>query len=267
LTFVDWDNDGDLDFARHTSSTFGIHSNDGLGAFSASSAASSNTRATILSAGDFDNDGDPDVIVAGTTTAGAPSIRVYQNPRISPPLPAPAGLTATVEGDSVLLSWPEATNPGGHPLSYNLRVGSRPGAADVLSPMADTLTGVPLLPQAGNAGAVNFHRLRGLRPGTYYWSVQTLDAAWNGFPFASETNFVITTPPLPPRFTGVSVLGGSQLRVTISARPGSTVLIERSEDLVSWSSIGTYQIDAFGALTWTGTRSGTTAFFRFREAP
>jgi len=133
--------------------------------------------------------------------------------------------------------------------------------------MSILATGKRLLPQPGNAGAVNFHGLRGLLPGNYSWSVQTADRALDASMFAAETSFVITTPPTPLQFTSVSVLSGVQVRVTNAGRPGASVLIERSVDLQSWSSVGSYQLDVAGALTWSGTSAGAAGFSRFTETP
>jgi len=53
------------------------------------------------------------------------------------------------------------------------------------------------VPRAGNAGVAPHWRLRNLLPGTYYWSVQSINDALAGSAFAAEGTFVITnTPPV-----------------------------------------------------------------------
>jgi FG-GAP-like repeat len=267
-TLVDWDRNGDLDFARYTSSAFGIHFNDGLGAFDGLAGAFDNARARVLRTGDFDNDGDADLIVAGSTSAGLPSSRLYLNPRVSLPPFSPDGLTSIVEGDSVMLSWPDdhAFGSGGT-VSYNLRVGSVPSSSDVINSMSILATGRRLLPQAGNTGTLNFRRLRRLLPGTYYWSVQTVDGTFNASLFAPESTFIVAPPPRAPTIISISVVAGTQARMTVVGRPGVTMLLERSTDLHLWSAIGSYQLDAEGKLTWTGAGAASIGFFRFTETP
>ena len=267
-TLVDWDNDGDLDFVRYTSSSFAVHRNDGTGRFGDSPAEFVNAPAAAFRTIDFDNDRDPDAVVAGTTVAGVPAIRLYENPRILPPPIDPVGLTAVVDGDTVLLSWPLNPNaPIVGPKTYNLRVGTTPGGLDVLSPMSDPATGRRRVPQSGNAGAINSHRLRGLSPGTYFWSVQSVDGALNGSSFANVASFVVATSPPPPRFSSIRLIGGGQVRVEILGQPGWFVLIDRSTDLRNWTSVGAYQLDESGALTWSGFGNDVVDFFRFRQTP
>jgi hypothetical protein len=76
-------------------------------------------------------------------------------------------------------------------LSYNLRVGTTPGASDVVSAPA-LPNGKLLVPQMGLArnGSAVLHQLK---PGqTYYWSVQAVDSAFAGSPFAVEQQFNTT---------------------------------------------------------------------------
>ena len=76
-------------------------------------------------------------------------------------------------------------------LSYNLRVGTTPGGTDVVSPMARPATGHRLLAARGNAGHNLQWTLKNLPPGTYFWSVQTIDNSYKGSSFAPEGTFVI----------------------------------------------------------------------------
>ncbi len=79
---------------------------------------------------------------------------------------------------------------------YNLRVGTAPGLSDIVSPMADanpasTQPGYRRIPAGGNANGVTRRSIIGLTPGqTYYWSVQAIDTAYAGSPFAPEQSIV-----------------------------------------------------------------------------
>ena len=66
--------------------------------------------------------------------------------------------------------------------------------------MANTDTGYRRLPALGNTQEGTTATLR-LAPGTYTWSVQAIDTAWDGGSFASQGSF--TVPP----FTDMGTLG------------------------------------------------------------
>ncbi|NBC17144.1 MAG: hypothetical protein GVY18_07495, partial [Bacteroidetes bacterium] len=124
------------------------------------------------------------------------------NPANAPPS-VPTGLEARREGTTVIFSWDASSDdrtptPG---LTYNLRVGSLPGANDVVPAMA-LPSGRRLVPGRGNAGHNLSWAVRGLPEGTYYWSVQALDGSQQASAFAEEQLVTgdpdDTTPPAPP---------------------------------------------------------------------
>ena len=122
------------------------------------------------------------------------------------PPAAPAGLAVTVSGTTVFLHWnaPLDDHTPSAGLSYNVRIGSTPGASDVLAPMAFT-NGLRLLPALARTQTTDASfNLSRLPPGrTYYWSVQAVDTSFAGSPFATEGTF-FTVPLLinPVRFPG-----------------------------------------------------------------
>lgn len=141
--------------------------------------------------GDYDNDGRLDLAL------GSAIFRNTFPSNNTPPTP-PANLQAIVAGDGATLSW----SPGGDAetpvatLGYNLRVGTFPGAADVVSPQADLTSGVRRIPALGNANLALTARVERLDTGrTYYWSVQTIDGAFAGSAFAAEGSFFAPDPP------------------------------------------------------------------------
>jgi len=87
---------------------------------------------------------------------------------------------------------------------FNLRVGKSPGAANVVSPLANPATGQTYLSQTGNAGTSGNYPLKNLAAGTYFWSVQSIAADLVGSPFAQEQSF--TVGPVPTNET-VAPLG------------------------------------------------------------
>ena len=225
VAWGDYDNDGDLDFllAGYNGSTLisHVYRNDGDGSFTGIDAGLPGVSSGSMAFGDFDNDGDLDVLLTGRTSDSETISAIYRNNSLvantSPT--APTGLTAAILGLGVELSWNAATdaqtiNVNG--FTYNLRVGTTPGGLDIVSPQADVHTGLRRLPEFGNAqhGVVaTLTNLTALT--TYYWSVQAIDTAFAGSPFATEQSF--TTPATQPTVSVPDVTGDSSIGVTINS--------------------------------------------------
>ncbi len=146
---------------------------------------------------DYDVDRDLDVILFGENP-GVPSdgvrVRMLRNNRSfgkSAPRP-PEALGATVTGRTVQLNW-SAGEDRQTPLSgltYNIRIGTSPGASDIVSPMSLD-NGKRMISAPGNMGTGRQWQLYDLLPGTYYWSVQTLDQTFAGSVFSVEESFTV----------------------------------------------------------------------------
>lgn len=87
----------------------------------------------------------------------------------------------------VQLNWDKATDDKTPKdgLTYSVSVGTQPGLSDVIDPNADLISGLRKTPEAGNAGTNTSMSLL-LAPGTYYWSVQAIDAANTGSVFSDN---------------------------------------------------------------------------------
>nr|WP_286186698.1 S8 family serine peptidase [Geitlerinema sp. P-1104] len=98
----------------------------------------------------------------------------------------PANLNAEISEDTATLSWDAATDEETpqSDLTYNLRVGTTPGGSDILD---DTREDGAIGNVAGNTNWT----LGDLEPGTYYWSVQTVDSGFETSDFTSEQSFTI----------------------------------------------------------------------------
>lgn len=139
---------------------------------------------------DYDGDGDLDIIVSG-----ASSKVLSNNTSIKNTAPSvPEGLMFTTAQDTVNLIW-NASSDAQTPtksLTYNVRIGTAPGASDILSANADLSTGKLRTQANGNAGYKTSFSLLGLPNGTYYWQVQAVDNGFMGSMFSQEQQFDVT---------------------------------------------------------------------------
>ncbi len=230
VAWGDVDNDGLPDLLASSGSYAGISStrvsifhSSGDGAFTDiglnffDGAAGAHAEHAAL--GDFDDDGRLDLAVMQTD---ATTIHRNNVARANLPPDAPAGLAASVADGVATFAWGAAaddTTPAAG-LSYNLRVGTAPGAGDVVSPQADPASGWRRLPGLGNVDQNRSWSLTGLAAGqTYHWSVQAVDAGLAGGAWAAEASFTAGDADLAVTVTdGVAtVVPGSSMTYTVTA--------------------------------------------------
>ncbi|MEM7383717.1 MAG: VCBS repeat-containing protein, partial [Verrucomicrobiota bacterium] len=140
---------------------------------------------------------------------------------------APTNLSTTVDGASVMLTWEPGLSLGTEPppASFNLRVGSTPGATDLVSPLAGP-DGKRLVSGRGNAGSslVMHYEFPLVDAGKYFWSVQAIDADGRGSAFAAEQTFELSAerPPLVRGLHARSFQQTAQIRArTLSMSAGT----------------------------------------------
>jgi hypothetical protein len=215
VAWGDFDNDGDLDLVLAGSSSGDpsgdvtkVYRNDSAAGFSDIGASLTGVAGCTAALGDYDNDGDVDILLVGSGTA-----KVYRNDASVPNTvaAAPTGLSEHSAAGEVTLAWNAAsdgqTPPSG--LTYNLRVSRTPGGVDVFSPMASTDSGWRRVPQLGNVNHGTTARLRPVSPGIYYWSVQAIDSALAGSPFSSEREFTYCGASINPSSVDAAQAGGT----------------------------------------------------------
>jgi hypothetical protein len=189
----DYDNDGDLDLvlAGYDGATGSsrVYRNV-AGVFTDIGAGLPGVREGSVAWGDYDNDGDLDLLLTGYREEEEELIsRVYRSdnaPANSLPT-APTDLSTVRDGDNVTFHWAAATDvqtPTAG-LSYNLRIGTTPGACDVMPAMADPANGFRRVAQLGNAQQRTSWTLRLPVSETYHWGVQAIDGAFAGSGFTS----------------------------------------------------------------------------------
>ena len=211
LAWGDYDRDGDLDLALSGNTGSALITRDlpehGRRAFADAAAGLTGANVGSVAWGDYDGDGDLDLVLSGDNGSGSglgQIARVYRSAGAPPNArPAtPTGLTATVTGDDVTLSWAAATDDvtPAAALSYNVSVeaGGRfpvPAMALTAETAGGPLDGRRLLPAPGNVGRRRSTTIRGLPRGvTYRWSVQAVDGGFAGSAFATARSFDTGTP-------------------------------------------------------------------------
>jgi len=203
----DYDNDGDLDILltgrdgeQFPQTRFSkLYRNDGNNTFTDILTLPDSLSSPSVSWGDYDNDDDLDVLISGFDGNNRITAIYQNNGSTFNQLPtSPANLNAVTSAEAVALSWDEATDNETMQdgLTYNLRVGTVPRTSDILAPMAVDTTSAPnhgyrRIPALGNTNHNTSWTISNLPIGTYYWSVQTIDNAFAGSPFATEQSFEI----------------------------------------------------------------------------
>jgi hypothetical protein len=172
--------------------------------------------------GDYDTDGRLDILLVGYTNwfANPPLARFYPTgavsqvwrnftPLANTPPSAPGGLSVSLSNQTATFSWNAATDAQtpAAALSYNLRVGTRPGGGEIVSALA-LPSGRLQAPEFGNAGLRRSHSIDGLPFGTpLHWSVQAVDTSFAGSAFAPEQAMTIYTTLTPPGSSTNNVSG------------------------------------------------------------
>jgi hypothetical protein len=221
VAWGDYDNDGNLDVAvAGYNTSFApsakIYRNNGAGSFVDIGASISGLIDAVVAWGDYDNDGDLDLLVMGFD--GTTNVtRLYRNDAaFSNIVPSPPGPSAFVSGKSVTFTWSpgsDGNQPAG--FSYNLRVGTSPGADDLMPSMSDPATGFRRVVKLGNVGENSSWTLR-MPVGTYYWSAQTIDHSFAGSPFAFEQSFNV-----PPQAAEVTTFAATNINIDNATLTGS----------------------------------------------
>jgi hypothetical protein len=136
-------------------------------------------------------------------------------------------------------------------LTYALRIGSIPGAQDILSSDASG-KGLRMSASSGNTG----HNLTwnvALPAGTYYWAVQAIDAAYIGSEFSEELSFTLgeggTTSNPPIIVADTFSLAENSVNATIV---GTIQASDADGDTLIYSILSGNTDQAFGLDSTTG---------------
>ncbi|MBO6523498.1 MAG: T9SS type A sorting domain-containing protein [Balneolaceae bacterium] len=209
----DYDGDGDSDMVyggfASTSRIVKLYSYQGLNDFDELFNPVDGTdpfegisaRAAIF--GDYDGDGDLDVLTAGTRSDFTGVVNLYENTsnHTNTVPTAPTNLQFKRTPTGVEFSWDMPTDDATPSLglNYEIRVGTTPGGKEIMAPLSITSgpnEGSRLIPYRGAIQGTSTNLM--LSNGTYYWSVQAIDAGHNGSAFAAEQMIEVTDFVVPP---------------------------------------------------------------------
>lgn len=147
--------------------------------------------------GDFNNDGRLDLFVNGqkedlgllatvyVNTAEVDNAGRVLNETTGPE--TPTNMVGSVVDNSVKLVW-EEKNETTHSITYNVKIENQDGL--IISPLS-LESGERMIADFGNSGSQNFFIANQLQKGSYQWSVQAIDAAYNASGFSNPVSFTI----------------------------------------------------------------------------
>jgi PKD repeat protein/predicted nucleotidyltransferase len=204
VAWGDYDNDGysDLLLTGNSNSIYGsrIYRNNKDNTFSEqTSILLPGIGNSSVAFGDYDNDGDLDLLMTGRNAIGVSITKLFRNeiatPNTKPELPA--NLNTIIDGGKVLFKWDKTTdsqNPQ-NGLNYNLYVyesgQNKYQCSPQAFPQSNPQNGKRLLVKAGsiqwNSSGYIFKDLPPNR--NYIWSVQAVDGSFSGSEFANTVSF------------------------------------------------------------------------------
>lgn len=200
--WADVNNNGAMDiFVSGNPSPFGaggfskLYLNDGAGNFTPSNEQFKQLSLSYAAFGDYNNNGKLDLILTGYNQDSLAFVTfLYENVTDSANTAptVPTNLSETINESDVTLNWDAGTDlqTNTESLTYNIRIGSTPGGIDVFSAMSHN-DGVRMLPLHGNTNHNTSWTIKGLAPGQYYWSVQTIDNGFLASEFSPERSFTV----------------------------------------------------------------------------
>ncbi len=252
----DNNNDGYLDILLTGSdglNGMSIIYNNNNGTFSASDTLNANLPGVVNSSvawGDYDNDGDLDILLTGYTGSQYISKIYNNNINNTNKLPtAPTGLLATIVNDTTLnFRWDRSTDANqigtaNRGLTYNLVVGTTPDGIDKQTPMSNVTNGYRRVVLLGNVNHDTTWTLKVASGQTYYWGVQAIDNSFAGGPFAWD-NTGIFLPVSLTKFNAVAKNGTVMLNWSTSTEQNNhgfnvekSVISPRSSEK-QWKKVG-----------------------------
>jgi len=145
---------------------------------------------------DFNQDQKNDLLICGTTLSVSKSMLLSSNSASTNQQPSQiTGLSSETSADTVWLSWNKGIDneTSSNGLTYDIYLQTDATNSVDFYPSVDLLSGLRYLFSYGNF-STNYLKLDNLPDGKYYWSVQSVDAAFAGSSFATADTFYISSP-------------------------------------------------------------------------
>ncbi|MCX6211274.1 MAG: FG-GAP-like repeat-containing protein [Bacteroidetes bacterium] len=143
-------------------------------------------------------------------------------------------------------------------LTYSLSVGTASNLSDIVNVESDLATGIQKKPQPGNVGKDTSWQIS-LPPGKYYYSVQSIDAAYEGSKFSDRQMFTLSSLGVTKEVTPPSdILFNDSARAKFYFRKGDSTNFNVKLRAISKDTTSKYTISLV-------TGSGTNAIFSFNS--
>jgi len=192
----DFDSDGDLDIllsGRLINGGFAtkIYRNNGNSAFAEVTDISfTGVGYSSVAWGDYDNDGDIDILMTGQSAGSTIVTKIYRNNAVmkagdyqaNRKAVDPGNLTAVRLPEGIRLSWSPVRSdetPSGA-MTYNINIQPEAGGLMAMAAQSDTITGYRRIVSMGNTQTDTTFLIRNLIPGKYRWKVQAVDQGYQG---------------------------------------------------------------------------------------
>ncbi|HUX94427.1 MAG TPA: FG-GAP-like repeat-containing protein, partial [Bacteroidales bacterium] len=265
VAWGDYDNDGDLDIllsGKVSNGLFtGIYNNNGNNHFT------ENTNIDFIDVkncsvawGDYDNDGDLDILLTGSNLADKTYSRIYMNnsimkassikPNKKPD--APEGLTSEITPANIKLSWAGVINDETpvSSMSYNIRYRLDDETFWRCAPHSDE-NGFRRAISLGNIQLNKTFILNNWTTGTWEWQVQAIDQGYMGGPWSETNTFIVKNTQaffktdvvcqgLATQFTDQSIASDGIAAWRWDFKDGSTSVLQNPEHL--FTAGGTYEV-------------------------
>jgi len=190
--------------------------------------------------GDYDNDGDMDIIAPGQYQESdyTYNVNIIRNNLITKTgiflpnasLNPPSNIKTTLKPNQLIVEWDKSTSSPSPILSYDVMLTCvKPTEYMLNAPNSDTLTGRRLISTTGNAGYNNFVVFDNLTPGTYKIKVQSINGAYQGSSWSAP--ITVTVKNLQAFFEYSEVCRGYETQFTDqSTSSGSMTWLWKFDD-------------------------------------